>query len=219
MRRTTTTTTAGVAVLAATLLLTGCTGGSGATPSTTPTTAPTASPTPMPDAGGDTTPTPTPTAAPVASIPTECTDIVDAQTYAATFGDTPLNPVEFGDGWGAVTPTTPADGATGYEVAKAVAELRCLWRDPRADVSGIGVDVGRVTADQADGIVRWAGSEGYTCGPLHEGTSCQLVTPDPQYPVETTNTLFVRDGVVVVVNQTNVPTDDLLGAISTRLWG
>ena len=47
----------------------------------------------------------------------------------------------------------------------------------------------------------------------------QLVTPDPQYPVDRTQTYFVRDDIVVTVDQTNVPTDDLIGSIATRLWG
>lgn len=222
MRRTTTTTTAGVAVLAATLLLTGCTGGdAGPSPEPTVTETTTVTPTasPTPTDGAAPTPGPTPTTAPVASIPTDCTDVVDAATYASTFGETPLNPEEFGDAFGPRTPTAPPAGASGWEIQRAVSELSCLWRDPRADITGIGVDLGRVAPDQAEAITTWAQGQGYTCGPAHGGTSCQLVTDVEQYPVQRAQTFFVRDGVMVHVDQTNFPTDDLLGSISARLWG
>ena len=62
-------------------------------------------------------------------------------------------------------------------------------------------------------------SQGYTCTSVHEGRSCQLVTPDPLYPVDRAQTYWLRDDVVVTVDQTNVPTDDLIGSIATRLFG
>lgn len=226
MQRTTTTTSASITLLAATLLLTGCQGGAAQPspePTVTETTTVTPTPTPTGDdgAGGDggATPEPTATAAPVATIPTDCTDIVDAAAYASTFGETPLNPAEFGDQWGQRTPTEPRPDAAAPQIARDVSELSCLWRDPRADITGIGVEIGRVTPDQAATMSSYVTGNGGACTEVHQGTSCQFVMPDPQYPVERTQTLFVRDGVVVYVDQTNFPTDDLLGSITARVWG
>ncbi|GAB2977753.1 hypothetical protein GCM10027282_15770 [Frigoribacterium salinisoli] len=220
------------AVLAAALLLTGCQGGA-AQPSPEPTVTETATVTPPPTPsatpdegadgdgdGGDDGATATPTTTPTTvSIPTGCTDLVSADRYEATFGDTPLNPEGFGGGFGQRTPTAPPAGADGWAVTQSVAELRCLWRDPRADITGIGIDLGRVTPEQGDAVLAYAAGRGFDCGELHGGTSCQLVTRDQQYPVDRGQTFFVRDGVLVHVDQSNFPTDDLLGAIVTRIWG
>lgn len=220
------------AVLAAALLLTGCQGGATQpspeptvteTATVTPTTTPTPSGTPDEGAdgdGGDVGATAAPTTAPATvSVPTDCTDLVSADRYEATFGDTPLNPEGFGGGFGQRTPTAPPAGADGWAVTQSVAELRCLWRDPRADITGIGIDLGRVTPEQGDAVLAYATGRGFDCGELHGGTSCQLVTRDQQYPVDRGQTFFVRDGVLVHVDQSNFPTDDLLGAIVARLWG
>ena len=215
------------AVLAATFVLTGCQGGASQPspgPTVTETATVTPTPTPTADEGADGADadggaTAAPTTAPVASIPTDCTDIVSAERYASTFGETPLNPEGFGGGFGQRTPTAPAAGASGWEIAQAVTELSCLWRDPRADITGISVDLGRVTPEQGDAVLAHATGQGYDCGEQHGGTSCQLVTRDQQYPVDRGQTFFVRDGVLVHVDQSNFPTDDLLGAITTRIWG
>jgi len=230
MRHTAITTGATIGLVLA--LATGCTTGpGGATPdpsasgsaSTGPTSTSTADPSSTPSGA----PTPEPTAsdpgasAPVA-LPTDCTDIVDQATYASTFGDIPLNPVEFGGSGtssGVVTPTTPPAGAGARDVVAAATELSCLWRDPRSDVSGISVAMGHLEPAVGAAALDGFASQGYTCTAVHDGRSCQLVTPDPQYPVDRTQTYWVRDDVVVTVDQTNVPTDDLIGSIATRLWG
>lgn len=228
-----TTITAGATIGLVLALATGCTPGPGdATPdpsasdpsaSGPASTGPTESATATPSG----TPAPEPTAsdpggsAPVA-LPTDCTDIVDQATYASTFGDIPLNPVEFGGSGtssGVVTPTTPPAGAAARDVVGAAAELSCLWRDPRSDVSGISVAMGHLEPAAGAAALDAFASQGYTCTAVHDGRSCQLVTPDPQYPVDRTQTYWLRDDVVVTVDQTNVPTDDLIGSIATRLWG
>lgn len=212
------------------LVLAGCAGAdadpaatAGPTPSSSPTTAaPSATPSPTGAPTGDPTAAPTgPETGPVA-LPVDCTDIVDRATYSATFGDIPLNPVEFGGSGtssGVVTPTTPPAGASARDVVGAANELSCLWRDPRADVSGISVAMGHLSPAPGTAALDGFASQGYTCSTVHGGRSCQLVTPDPQYPVERTQTYWLRDDVVVTVDQTNVPTNDLIGSIATRLWG
>lgn len=200
-------------------LTAGCSSGPGeATPDpSSPGSSAPSSPTPS----GTATLAPTETPGPIA-LPTDCTDVVDQATYAATFGDIPLNPVEFGGSGtssGVVTPTTPPAGAGARDVVGAATELSCLWRDPRADVSGISVAMGHLEPAAGAAALDGLASQGYTCTSVHEGRSCQLVTPDPLYPVDRAQTYWLRDDVVVTVDQTNVPTDDLIGSIATRLFG
>jgi len=214
-RITTRTTTA--ALVAATLLLTGCAGG-GADPAAVPTV--TATSTVTPSTGASPTGTGTPTPAPVASIPTDCTDVVDAETYEETFGDVPLNAQYPEDATsGRRTPTQPPADADLQQIMRAVPELRCTWFDPRSDVTSLVLDLGRVTAEQGATITTEAAASGSTCEEVHGGTSCQQVRRDEQYPIDVADTYFVRDGVVVHVHQANYPTDDLLGDVTERLWG
>lgn len=214
------------------LSLAGCAGGpSGATtpsptPSTsasatpddgesaTPTTPPASSPTPT----GAATPTPseTPAASPV-NIPTDCRQIVDSATYAATMGETPLNPEEFrrrdSTPFGARTPTVPAADASLTDIVDSAAELDCLWRDPRADVTGLGVTMGRLDQATSASLVSLAAADGATCSDAQGGRLCQKTTTDEQYQTDISNTYFVRGDLYVHVFQSNFPTNDLLGSI------
>ncbi|MCJ0701182.1 hypothetical protein FRIG_08565 [Frigoribacterium faeni] len=218
------------------VMLVGCTGQTmPADPVSTPpdeasTSSPSPSstePAPTATAPTDTAPTDTvttepPAAATPVTIPTDCTQIVDEATYATTFADIPLNPVEFGlsgTASGAKTPSDPGDGASAIEIIGAADELSCYWRDPRADVSGISVHMARLDPSITGPLLEGFAADGYDCTTTDGGRACQIVTPDPQYPVERTQTYFVRDDIVVTVDQTNVPTDDLIGSIVTRLWG
>ena len=201
------------------VLLAGCAGQT--TPaepvSSTTDAASTSSPSPS-----DTATTESQAAATPVTIPTDCTQIVDEAAYTKNFGDIPLNPVEFGysgTASGAKTPSDAGDGASAIETIRAANELSCYWRDPRSDVSGIGVDMARLDPSITGPLLEGFAAEGYDCTTTDGGRLCQLVTPDPQYPVDRTQTYFVRDDVVVTVDQTNVPTDDLIGSIATRLWG
>ncbi|KQO81472.1 hypothetical protein ASF17_09790 [Frigoribacterium sp. Leaf263] len=202
------------------VLLAGCAGQT--TPaepvsSTTDTASTSSSPSPS-----DTATTESPAAATPVTIPTDCTQIVDEAAYTKNFGDIPLNPVEFGysgTASGAKTPSDASDGASAIETIRAANELSCYWRDPRSDASGIGVDMARLDPSITGPLLEGFAAEGYDCTTTDGGRLCQLVTPDPQYPVDRTQTYFVRDDIVVTVDQTNVPTDDLIGSIATRLWG
>ena len=220
--------TAGVVGLALAALLVGCTpsagdGRPGAAPTTPVATEVAASPEP--------TPIRTPTTRP-ASIPTDCTDLVAPEVYAATMRDTPLNdPAFFGQPMGQVTPAAPAEDADPRGVVAAADQLRCGWRDIRADTTGLFVDVGTVDPATAEAYVAWLAEPreattpswldgvAYACAPAHGGTQCQYATTHPMYGTEMADTVLVRDGVVVTVTQSNYPTDDLMGAVVTRLWG
>ena len=202
------------------VLLAGCAGQTTpAEPVSSTTDAASTSSSPSPS---DTATTESPAAATPVTIPTDCTQIVDEAAYTKNFGDIPLNPVEFGysgTASGAKTPSDAGDGASAVETIRAANELSCYWRDPRSDVSGIGVDMARLDPSITGPLLEGFAAEGYDCTTTDGGRLCQLVTPDPQYPVDRTQTYFVRDDIVVTVDQTNVPTDDLIGSIATRLWG
>ena len=202
------------------VLLAGCAGQTTpAEPVSSTTDAASTSSSPSPS---DTATTESPAAATPVTIPTDCTQIVDEAAYTKNFGDIPLNPVEFdfsGTASGAKTPSDAGEGASAIETIRAANELSCYWRDPRSDVSGIGVDMARLDPSITGPLLEGFAADGYDCTTTDGGRLCQLVTPDPQYPVDRTQTYFVRDDIVVTVDQTNVPTDDLIGSIATRLWG
>jgi hypothetical protein len=224
-RRTTTLGAAGLAAVTL-LALVGCAGGpSGddvtAGPTETVTVPPPTTPAPTPSDTPAPTPTETDVAAPLVTIPTDCTQIVDGATYAATFGSTPLNPEGFvrrdGTPRGSRTPSVPEAGAQPFQIADAAAELDCLWRDPGADVTGIGVILGRLDQPTAASMLQQAEAEGGTCSTAHQGRICQQTTVHEMYGTDTTSTYFVRGDLYVVVTQSNFPTNDLLGSVLARL--
>ena len=171
------------------------------------------------------TPTPTPTSTATATIapvtvPTDCATIVDSATYEASFGDVPLNDpaLLYPDALGAVTPTAPAAGAAPDEALEAATQLRCIWRYPQADISYLLLQIGTVEAGVAADYLASLQLDGYTCDETLDGTRCAIIGTDSQYPVETGHTAFVRDDIVIRVDQANVPTDNLLGAVVARIW-
>jgi hypothetical protein len=227
-RRRRTTTGAAALVLTALVALTGCAGGVAGDDVTTGPTATVAVPTPTETPGETSSPTAEPTepaetetAAPVVTIPTDCTQIVDGATYAATFGSTPLNPVEFprrdGTARGSRTATVPEAGAQPFQIVDAAAELDCLWRDPAADITGIGVVLGRLDQPTAASLLDQVTAAGATCEDAHGGQLCQQPIEVEQYPVEAAHTWFVRGDLYVAVEQYNVPTNDLIGSMLAHL--
>ncbi|WP_314103950.1 hypothetical protein [uncultured Frigoribacterium sp.] len=229
---TTVTTLGAVAALA--FSLAGCASGAddaGGASSETP--RPTATDTAASPSASPSTTAPAPSPGPaVASIPTDCTDIVDAATYASTMGDTPLNDPEFFAEvrMGRIEPITPPAGADPYTIVESAAQLRCGWRDIRADVTGLFVDVATVDEATAASYPAWLSDptvdeERRVAGAVSDctdrlgGTVCQYTRVEEQYGTDFTQTVLVRDDVVVTVRQSNFPTDDLLGAIVTRIWG
>ena len=171
----------------------------------------------------DPTPDPTPTAtisfAPP-SVPTDCATLVDESTYAATFGATPLNDPAVGEPGmlGVVTPTAPAEGASPADAVDAATQLRCIWRDPGADITYLRVQIGSVGGTIGTGYRTALELDGYTCDQSLGGDRCAITGTDPQYQTETGDTVFERDDIVVRIDQANFPTDNLLGAIVSRIW-
>ena len=227
----TTTTLAGTTLFAAALLLTGCQSGA-AQPSPEPTVTETATVTPTPSASpapeegtdGDDEATAAPTTAPATvSIPTDCTDIVAADRYETTFRGSPLNPEEYplpdGSPRGVHVPEAPREGVTSTGVAEDLSELTCLWQDPRADITGISISAGHLDAAGEAALTAAAEREGATCTDELGGRRCTSTRVVEPYGADAANTTFVRDGAFVHVDQTNFPTDDLLGAIVARIWG
>ena len=202
--------TPGFAVLAlvGALLLSGC-----ATDEPAP-AAPTGSATESPAASA----TPSPTAA---GLPTDCATVFDAATTEATFGTTPLNDpaLQYPDELGALAPTTPPAGASTDETIESGVELRCIWRDPGADISFLLLEAGRVTPEAAQARLDQLAGEGYTCADQLDGRQCQLVRPNEQYPVDEADTQFVRDDVLIRIQQANVPTNALMAEVVARIWG
>lgn len=223
------TTLGAAAFVAATLIgLTGCAGGTSGDDVTAGPTETATVPTPTETPGETSSPTAEPTepaetetAAPQVAIPTDCTQIVDAATYAATFGSTPLNP----EGWvrrdgtarGSRTPSVPEAGAQPFQIADAAAELDCLWRDPGADVTGIGVILGRLDQPTAASLLQQAEAGGGTCSDAHQGRICQQTTVHEMYGTDSTVTYFVRGDLYISVSQSNYPTNDLLGSMLAHL--
>ena len=192
--------------MAVLLVLTACTTGE---PSAVPTSAP------EPTSAASTT-----IAIAPGAIAADCQNVVDAATYAATFGTTPLNDPGLGysDRLGMQTPTTPAADATVEEIVDAGTQLRCVWRDPGADVTYLQVQIGSAAEDVTSDYLAALASEGYTCDETLEGSRCALVGTDSQYPVETGDTAFVRGDIVIRIDQANFPTDNLLGAVVSTVW-
>jgi len=220
-------TTLGIAALAAVALigLTGCAGGASGDDVTARPTETVTVPPPTSTPGSSESPAPEPTetgvSAPLVTIPTDCTQIVDQATYAATFGGTPLNPAEFprrdGTARGARTASVPQAGAQPFQIVDAAAELDCFWRDPAADITGIGVVLGRLDQPTTASLLDQVSAEGATCQEAHGGQLCQQPIEVDQYPIEAAETWFVRGDLYIAVEQYNVPTNDLIGSMLAHL--
>jgi len=223
------------AVLVSLLVLTGCaTGGSGAptptpTPSSSSASAGWSSASPGESTGGSASPSRSPSPDAAAStpvIPESCETVVDPQTYASTFEGTPLNSPgvvgqeggEYFIPTGRVDPVAPAEGATPGQVVANQTQLRCIWRDPRADISGLTVEIATVDPAIAALYLASLPADGFECTSVEGGERCQRVRQDEQYPVGVGDTVFLRDSVVITVWQANFPTDNLLGSLVSTVW-
>lgn len=193
------------------LALVGCT----STPSQ-PSDSPAASADPGASASPDVSPDPSPVA-----IPSDCRGLISPDVYDATFGDTPLNDpaVLPPDEAGVVQPAVSPVGATPSSILASAVQLRCAWKDPRADISHVLVTVATVDASVGLQYLDELSTEGRTCGEAHGGRRCQLIQPNEQYGVDEGYTDFLRGDVFISVGQANFPTNDLLGSIVTTMWG
>jgi hypothetical protein len=104
---------------------------------------------------------------------------------------------------------------------RSATSLDCLWRDPNADITYIEVAMAAVEPAVGEEYLEQLAGEGYTCVDAHEGRRCHITRPNAEQgpDVEEGYTRFLRDGVLVSVDQVNFSTADLLGDIVDRLWG
>ncbi|WP_181432788.1 hypothetical protein [Curtobacterium sp. MCPF17_001] len=157
----------------------------------------------------DPVPTPTPTPTPVAragTLPTDCRALVPASEYDRLFGSTPLQ-----------NPAGSEAGSDGDH--QPTVDLSCIWRDPRADVSGLSVDLGSDTAETIADYESLLVRTGYTCSDSGAGRLCRMTRADEVYPVDTTFTFYSEGSTWLLIRQTNFPTNGLLPAIQQEVWG
>lgn len=140
--------------------------------------------------GSTTSPSPSPTATPTApavALPADCRAILSADVLSQ-LGETPLNDAAFGpSGVG-------ADGT-----------LTCIWRDPRADTTGLVTTIERMNRGPAlDLLNGLADNEGFSCFTPDGGTRCEKTWQNDQYPVTDGRTLFWRDDILIDTQYSNL---------------
>jgi hypothetical protein len=159
------------------------------------------------------TPRPTPTSASTAAtIPTDCRGLVPASDYDRLFGGTPLVQIK------PSLPDTP-EAYRDLERQSGDDSLRCIWRDPQADVTGLEIMAGESTPGAISENLAVIRGEGGTCSQRDGGTFCQTVSNVEPYDVERAYTYYTRGTAWVVIDQTNFPTNGLLDAVSGEIWG
>ena len=94
--------------------------------------------------------------------------------------------------------------------------LYCVWRDPRADITNVAIEVEVVDSSKAFGVLQ--GLQGFDCAHDAEGYRCQKVSTDEQYGVQLGTTYFTRGDIAIVINQANVPTTGLLDDVMAHLF-
>ncbi|RFA09965.1 hypothetical protein B7R54_12705 [Subtercola boreus] len=221
------------------VLLSGCAASPGPAPASAGATAAASSTTEAsstPTAGvprgtsSPSTPTATSGAAPAAAIPTDCTDLIASSPFTDSFGAWPLNDTavigapgtEYSYPAGSTVPTPAASGATVAETLSAATQLRCVWRDPRADITSMTIEIATVDPAIATGYLASLPALGYTCSPTTAGAgaglACLLTTTDPKYSVDVGSTSFLRGDTYIHISQANVQTPGLLALLESRLW-
>lgn len=210
----------GAVLTAGALLLSGCSGTDTTPPSPTATSTSGTSTTPRPGAtpSGPATPRPTSTTTPVpgvdddtGTVPSSCDALLTTSRWQDSFLRTPLNdPAVVGDPItlpkSVFDPVRQPDGT----------RLYCAWRDPRADVTNVVIDVTVVDPSRASSVLN--GLDGFRCEPLAEGRRCQRITTDPQYGVEVGTTSFTRGDIGIEISQANVPTSGLLDDVIAHVF-
>lgn len=205
-------------------LLAGCTGGaaqpdgstsptSGSTSSAAPTDTSSATATPDADA---TTPRPTSTISQApgvdydgVTVPATCPGLLTADRWK--FATAPLNDPKVVGNPVAIPksvfdPVRQSDGK----------RLYCVWRDPRADITTMVIQVEVVDSSKAFGVLQ--GLQGFDCTHVAEGYRCQKVSTDEQYGVQIGTTYFTRGDIAISIAQANVPTTGLLDDVMAHLF-
>jgi hypothetical protein len=143
----------------------------------------------------------------VGAIPTKCKSLMSATTYKKDgFAKTPLTQPS--------APKTQLSAA----VKSGGASIFCLWRDPRADISGISIQVVTVDSSKALAQLKKLPAKGFTCKKASDAYTCQKIGRDSQYPVETGDTYYTRGDIGIRIQQANVPTSGLLKEVVARVF-
>ncbi len=160
---------------------------------------------------------PTDVAADGVALPTDCKDTMSDAMYASTFADVPLNDPAFGPS-GAVEPDPAAPGSDIELVIRGQMTLVCTWRDPAADVTGLSLELGHVDVADGEAYLQSLEDQGYTCEDRYDGQWCQHISNDTDFGVEEGSTAFLRDDVVITVEQANFPTNGFLADVVETVW-
>lgn len=167
-------------------------------------------------AAGAPTPRPTSTIAAVpgvdhdgGTVPSSCSGLITAGKWS--FASAPLNdPAVVGDP--VELPKSPFSTVLQPDGKR----LFCVWRDPRADITNVAIDVAVVDSSKA--VTALEDLPGFTCGHEAEGYRCQKVEQDPQYPVVDGWTYFTRGDIGIAITQANVPTQGLLDDVTAHVF-
>lgn len=146
------------------------------------------------------TTTPTPSRAPVA-IPTDCREIL-SDAVLAQLADVPLNDPAFG------TAGAQADGS-----------LTCIWGSPSTDTGRLTTTISKKSRGPALDMLNALVGEGFTCYTPDNGTRCEKVWVDPQYPVNDGRTLFWRDDVLIDTQYVGLAPSGYTDAVISRVFG
>lgn len=201
------------------LTVSGCTGSDDEPAPTVPATAAPAA-TATPTAGrvsgatsAPSTPPPAPSAAQasaIGTVPATCDDVVTPGAFDY-IDEVPLNdPAIVGDLEVPRTAFTPARQISGQR-------LYCVWRDPRADLTSLTIQVEDVIPSRAIEALR--GLSGFDCTSIYDGRRCQKLTQNPQYSVTEVDTYFSRGNIGIRITESNVPTEGLLGDVVGNVFG
>ncbi|UIN31561.1 hypothetical protein [Microbacterium binotii] len=192
--------TGSVFMIGLALVLTGCGGTPDSPPPTRAAAVSTGTPTPTPSV----TLTPSPQAESV-QIPGDCGAVGSAATRAATVDQM----TEYGDAAQFTRPAPP-----GANLA-----LGCNWIV--GDATGYLLLISRADADAAQSYAESTlPAEGYSCQ-VGDAPAfiCTQTLAGTTYPVDTVETIYVRDGVWIYQSATNTDGDALLTDLVAAVWG
>ncbi|WP_286344752.1 hypothetical protein [Frondihabitans sucicola] len=191
---------AGVIAVAAVILIAGCTA-----TTTPPPTKTTSRADPAPSA---TAPTGDASSPATVMFPTDCKALIAGLASATSFATTPLE-----------SPPRPAPtSALTPAIVKSGKSLLCIWRDPRADISGISIEFETVAPAAAATGLRALPAKGFTCAGVLSGQRCQKISTEPEHGTQVGDTYFVRGATGIRIQQTNVPTKGLLEDVVGRVF-
>lgn len=144
------------------------------------------------------------------TVPATCNDVVTPGVFDY-IDELPLNdPSVVGGVEVPRTALTPARQTSGQR-------LYCVWRDPRADLTNLTIQVEDVIPSRATEAIR--GLSGFDCASIYDGHRCQKVTQNPQYLVTQGDTYFICGNIGIRITESNVPTEGILEDVIGNVFG